>query len=58
MSEPSHASASRPPRSGPGPRRVGHKGADLIEPGNFEDDLPRLLECDWVVEAVKGLLGR
>ncbi|HYV44079.1 MAG TPA: 3-hydroxyacyl-CoA dehydrogenase NAD-binding domain-containing protein [Myxococcaceae bacterium] len=27
--------------------------ADLIEPGNFEDDLPRLLECDWVVEAVK-----
>ncbi|HZN94559.1 MAG TPA: 3-hydroxyacyl-CoA dehydrogenase/enoyl-CoA hydratase family protein [Myxococcales bacterium] len=27
--------------------------ADLIQPGNFEDDLPRLQECDWVVEAVK-----
>jgi 3-hydroxyacyl-CoA dehydrogenase len=24
----------------------------LITPGNFEDDLPRLRECDWIVEAV------
>jgi 3-hydroxyacyl-CoA dehydrogenase len=24
----------------------------LITPGNFEDDLPRLAGCDWVVEAV------
>jgi 3-hydroxyacyl-CoA dehydrogenase len=24
----------------------------LITPGNFEDDLPRLAECDWVIEAV------
>jgi 3-hydroxyacyl-CoA dehydrogenase len=26
--------------------------ASLITPGNFEDDLPRLAECDWVVEAI------
>ena len=26
--------------------------ASLIAPGNFEDDLPRLAECDWVIEAV------
>jgi 3-hydroxyacyl-CoA dehydrogenase len=24
----------------------------LITPGNFEDDLPKLANCDWVVEAV------
>ncbi|MGA2834121.1 MAG: 3-hydroxyacyl-CoA dehydrogenase NAD-binding domain-containing protein [Terracidiphilus sp.] len=26
--------------------------AALITPGNFEDDLPRLAACDWVIEAV------
>jgi 3-hydroxyacyl-CoA dehydrogenase len=26
--------------------------ADLVTVGNFEDDLPRLKECDWIVEAV------
>jgi 3-hydroxyacyl-CoA dehydrogenase len=26
--------------------------ATLITPGNFEDDLARLRDCDWVVEAV------
>jgi len=26
--------------------------AALITPGNFDDDLPRLAQCDWVVEAV------
>jgi 3-hydroxyacyl-CoA dehydrogenase len=26
--------------------------AALITPGNFEDDLPKLAACDWVVEAV------
>jgi 3-hydroxyacyl-CoA dehydrogenase len=26
--------------------------AGLITPGNFEDDLPKLGTCDWVVEAV------
>jgi 3-hydroxyacyl-CoA dehydrogenase len=26
--------------------------AALITPGNFEDDLPGLAECDWVIEAV------
>ncbi|MFZ0742772.1 MAG: 3-hydroxyacyl-CoA dehydrogenase NAD-binding domain-containing protein, partial [Terracidiphilus sp.] len=26
--------------------------AALITPGNFEDDLPKLTQCDWVVEAV------
>jgi 3-hydroxyacyl-CoA dehydrogenase len=39
--------------------------AKIIAPGNFEDDLARLRECDWIVEAVaenleikRGLLGR
>jgi 3-hydroxyacyl-CoA dehydrogenase len=39
--------------------------AKLIVPGNFEDDLGRLRECDWIVEAVaenleikRGLLAR
>lgn len=27
--------------------------ADLIEVGNFEDDLEKLRSCDWVVEVVK-----
>jgi 3-hydroxyacyl-CoA dehydrogenase len=26
--------------------------AALITPGNFEDDLPRLAGCDWIIEAV------
>jgi 3-hydroxyacyl-CoA dehydrogenase len=26
--------------------------AALITPGNFDDDLPRLADCDWVIEAV------
>lgn len=26
---------------------------DLIEVGNFEDDMHRIAECDWVVEVVK-----
>ncbi len=26
--------------------------AAMISPGNFEDDLPKLAECDWVIEAV------
>lgn len=26
---------------------------DLIEVGNFDDDLARIAECDWVVEVVK-----
>ncbi len=26
--------------------------AALITPGNFDDDLPRLAQCDWIVEAV------
>ncbi len=29
------------------------RAASLIEVGNFEDDLARLAECDWVVEVVK-----
>jgi len=28
------------------------KAAALITPGNLEDDLPRLAECDWVIEVV------
>jgi glycerophosphoryl diester phosphodiesterase len=34
MSEPTPAATSRTPHRRSGPRRVGHKGADLIEPGN------------------------
>jgi glycerophosphoryl diester phosphodiesterase len=34
MSEPTSAATSRTPHGRSGPRRVGHKGADLIEPGN------------------------
>ena len=37
---------------------------DLIEIGNFEDDLPRISACDWIIEVVKedlaikqGILG-
>jgi 3-hydroxyacyl-CoA dehydrogenase len=26
--------------------------AALITPGNFDEDLPRLAQCDWVIEAV------
>ena len=26
--------------------------AAFITPGNFEDDLPKLAQCDWVIEAV------
>src|SRR5258708_26722718 len=24
----------------------------LVTPGNFEDDLSKLAECDWIIEAV------
>ncbi len=26
--------------------------ADLITPGNIEDDLPKIADCDWVVEVI------
>jgi 3-hydroxyacyl-CoA dehydrogenase len=39
--------------------------ASNVSVGNFDDDLPRLKECDWIIEAVaenleikRGLLGR
>ncbi|MCG6957965.1 MAG: 3-hydroxyacyl-CoA dehydrogenase/enoyl-CoA hydratase family protein [Gemmatimonadetes bacterium] len=28
------------------------RGPSFVEVGNFDDDLPRLAECDWIVEAV------
>jgi 3-hydroxyacyl-CoA dehydrogenase len=28
------------------------RAARLITPGNIEDDLPKLADCDWIVEAV------
>jgi 3-hydroxyacyl-CoA dehydrogenase len=28
------------------------RAARLVTPGNIEDDLPRLADCDWIVEAV------
>jgi 3-hydroxyacyl-CoA dehydrogenase len=27
-------------------------GTELIEPGNFEDDLPRLADCQWIIEGI------
>jgi 3-hydroxyacyl-CoA dehydrogenase len=30
---------------------------DLIEIGNLEDDMPRIKDCDWIVEVVKEDLG-
>ena len=27
--------------------------ADLIETGNFDDDMARIAECDWIIEVVK-----
>ncbi len=29
----------------------------LIRPGNFEDDLPQIAECDWIIEAIVESLG-
>lgn len=26
---------------------------DMIEVGNFDDDMPRIAECDWIIEVVK-----
>ncbi|WP_259779485.1 3-hydroxyacyl-CoA dehydrogenase/enoyl-CoA hydratase family protein [Aestuariispira ectoiniformans] len=35
------------------PAPLTHKGkAKLIQPGNIEDDLDKLQECDWIIEAV------
>jgi 3-hydroxyacyl-CoA dehydrogenase len=28
------------------------EGASLVRVGNFEDDLPRLKDCDWIIEAI------
>src|SRR3546814_6780104 len=28
------------------------RAADLVTPGNLEDDFARLADCDWIVEAV------
>jgi len=28
------------------------EGASLVSVGNFEDDLPRLKDCDWIIEAI------
>jgi len=27
--------------------------ADLVEVGNFDDDLPKVKDCDWIIEVVK-----
>jgi 3-hydroxyacyl-CoA dehydrogenase len=31
---------------------MGSRAVRLIKPGNIEDDLPALKDCDWIVEAV------
>ena len=31
--------------------------ARLITPGNFDDDLPKLAECDWIIEVIIEDLG-
>ncbi len=36
------------------PSPVYTKGViDMIEVGNFDDDMPRIAECDWIIEVVK-----
>jgi 3-hydroxyacyl-CoA dehydrogenase len=39
------------PKTDPAPF-MSPRAARLITPGNIEDDLPRLADCDWIVEAV------
>ncbi|MBI4337591.1 MAG: 3-hydroxyacyl-CoA dehydrogenase [Chloroflexi bacterium] len=34
------------------PPLYGPDALELVRPGNFKDDLPRLAEADWVIEAV------
>jgi len=29
------------------------KSADLVQVGNFEDDMEKIAECDWIIEVVK-----
>lgn len=31
---------------------MGRGAARLVETGNIDDDLPRLAECDWIIEAI------
>ena len=31
---------------------MSRRAAKLVTPGNIEDDLPKLADCDWVVEAI------
>lgn len=31
---------------------MSNRAAKLVEVGNIEDDLPRVAECDWVIEAI------
>jgi len=33
------------------------ENAKLITPGNFDDDLPKLAECDWIIEVIIEDLG-
>jgi len=33
------------------------EAARLITPGNFDDDLPKLAECDWIIEVIIEDLG-
>ena len=33
------------------------EAAKLITPGNFDDDLPKLAECDWIIEVIVEDLG-
>lgn len=40
----------------PAPLMVAQR-AELIEPGNTDDDIARLSDCDWVVEAIVEKLG-
>ena len=61
MSEPTSESPVQAPARRPGPRRVGHKGADLIEPGNtrasFDAALRHgvdMIELDVISERADG----
>lgn len=43
---------ARLPKANP-PAITTNRAVQLIEVGNFEDDMARLGECDWVIEVVK-----
>ena len=55
-SAPAVAAGERRKKTDPAPLML-PENARLITPGNFDDDLPKLADCDWIIEAVVEDLG-